>query len=61
MAAKTKPAYEPQTQYLFRVLRTIRVDGVRLSRSEGHEAAGEFVNRVVAQEGDDVIDTAYAI
>ncbi len=61
MAAKTKPAYEPETQYLFRILRTIRVDGVRLSRADEHEAEGAFVNRIVAQEGDDVIDTAYAI
>lgn len=50
--------YEPATEYSFRLLRSVRVDGIRLSRSDDHQALGEILNQIVAQEGHDVIDTA---
>ncbi|MGQ3671780.1 hypothetical protein ACT6QG_05225 [Xanthobacter sp. TB0136] len=50
--------YDPATDYVFRLMQSVRVDGVRLSRAEEHQARGEFLNRIVAQEGRDVIDSA---
>ena len=55
------PGYEPDTVYLFRLLRSVKLDGGRYGRADEHRAQGSLLNRLAEQEGDDVIDTAYAI
>ena len=67
MPTKAKEAaatqrYEPHTTYLFRLFKTVKLDqGGRYPRSDEHRAKGELLNKIVDQEGEDAIDTAYAI
>ena len=67
MATKAKetaasPRYEPETTYLFRLFKTVKlVQGGRFARSDEHEAKGALLNLIVNQEGEDAVDTAYAI
>jgi|GEM_PF-3099234 len=57
----SQPRYEPDTTYLFRLLKSVKVEGGRYARSDEHRAKGELLNKIVDQEGEDAIDTAYAI
>ena len=67
MATKAKeaaasPRYEPETIYTFRLFQTVKLrEGGRYARSDQHEAKGELLNKIVDQEGEDAVDTAYAI
>ena len=66
MATRTKeaaanPRYEPDTTYVFRLFKSVKFQGGRYSRSDDHRAAGVLLNGIVDQEGDDAVDTAYAI
>ena len=57
-----QPRYEPETTYLFRLLKSVKLkEGGRYARSDEHTAKGELLNKIVDQEGEDAIDTAYAI
>lgn len=58
MAKKTTPVYEADSEYVFSLTASIRVDGIRLSRMDQHSAKGDFLNRIVKQEGADVIANA---
>jgi hypothetical protein len=57
MAKTPTPTYEPEIEYRFRLLKTVKTP-VRLSRADVHRAKGALLNRIVEMEGPDVIDTA---
>lgn len=59
--ATTEPAYEPDKTYTFVLTRKVRIGGMLLLVAARHEARGTVLNTIIAQEGPDVIDTAYAI
>lgn len=57
MAEASQP-YEAETEYDFTLMKSVRIEGTRLSRMDNHSAKGAFLNKIVAQEGADAIATA---
>lgn len=53
--------YLKTKDYRFTLKVTVSVDGMRLSRTETHEAKGEILNSIVEKDGPDAIDTAERI
>ena len=52
--------YEADQEYMFTLRESVKVDGIRFSRTETHYAKGSVLTAIVEQEGEDVIDTAHA-
>ncbi|WP_173087712.1 hypothetical protein [Devosia sp. 1635] len=50
--------FEADQEYMFTLRESVKLDGIRFSRTETHFAKGLLLAAMVEQEGEKVIDTA---
>ncbi|WP_172123223.1 hypothetical protein [Devosia sp. 919] len=50
--------FEADQEYMFTLRESVKVEGIRFSRTETHFAKGSLLTAIVEQEGEHVIDTA---
>ncbi len=56
--AKPKPTYADETEYSVKLSRPVKSGAIRLKPGSRHIIKGKLLNRLVAENGEDVIDDA---
>lgn len=54
----TTPAYEAEVEYNVRLMKPLVSDGIQFLPRHEHTMKGDFLNRLIAENGPDAIDTA---